>query len=181
MLYARRQVENGFFMQQSISTAFVDEAFGDYNEKTFEDVATAEEAFDWMAGPLSDGLFPDELYNGLAVPQDKRGYVMSYNKVVGKVRLRQLRVLRDGCKLSQSVFQSGTLKDGTARQRQLVDYCFPQYTLETMSDESFGPEELQEPHIHIHMHAHNTCTRAHMHTCLQPPRPDCMRLQPGYL
>ena len=106
---------------------------------------------------------------------------MSYNKVVGKVRLRQLRVLRDGCKLSQSVFQSGTLKDGTARQRQLVDYCFPQYTLETMSDESFGPEELQEPHIHIHMHAHNTCTRAHMHACLQPPRPDCMRLQPGYL
>jgi len=144
VLYARRQVENGFFMQQSISTAFVDEAFGDYNEKTFEDVATAEEAFDWMAGPLSDGLFPDELYNGLEVPADKRGYVMSYNKVVGKVRLRQLRVLRDGCKLSQSVFQSGTLKDGTARQRQLVDYCFPQYTLETMSDESFGPEELQE-------------------------------------
>ena len=71
VLYARRQVENGFFMQQSISTAFVDEAFGDYNEKTFEDVATAEEAFDWMAGPLSDGLFPDELYNGLEVPADK--------------------------------------------------------------------------------------------------------------
>ena len=67
------------------------QAFGDYNEKTFEDVATAEEAFDWMAGPLSDGLFPDELYNGMEMPQDKRGYVMSYNKVVGKVRLRQLR------------------------------------------------------------------------------------------
>ena len=65
------------------------QAFGDYNEKTFEDVATAEEAFDWMAGPLSDGLFPDELYNGMEMPQDKRGYVMSYNKVVGKVRLRR--------------------------------------------------------------------------------------------
>ena len=115
-----------------------------------------------MAGPLSDGLFPDELYNGLAVPQDKRGYVMSYNKVVGKVRLRQLRVLRDGCKLSQSVFQSGTLKDGTARQRQLVDYCFPQYTLDTMSDESFGPEELQERTYTCTHHTCNarTCTRA---------------------
>ena len=127
-----------------------------------------------MAGPLSDGLFPDELYNGLAVPQDKRGYVMSYNKVVGKVRLRQLRVLRDGCKLSQSVFQSGTLKDGTARQRQLVDYCFPQYTLETMSAESFGPEELQERTY--------TCTHAmHARAHVPPPRPDCMRLQPGCL
>ena len=118
-------------------------------------MATAEEAFDWMAGPLSDGLFPDELYNGLEMPQDKRGYVMSYNKVVGKVRLRQLRVKRDGCKLSESVFQSGTLRDGTARQRQLIDYCFPQYTLPTKSEESFGPEELQEPSC--------TCTHAHAH------------------
>ena len=97
------------------------QGFGDYNEKTFGDVATVEEAFEWMSGPLSDGLFPDEMYNGLGVPPDKQGYVMSYNKVVGKVRLRQLRVRRDGCRLSQSVFQSGMLRDGTERRHSVLN------------------------------------------------------------
>jgi len=67
---------------------------------------------------------------------------MSYNKVVGKVRLRQLRVRRDGCSLSSSVRQSGTLLDGTARQRQLIDYCYPPYDLLAKDDQPFGPEEL---------------------------------------
>ena len=81
------------------------------------------------------------------------------------MRLRQLRVKRDGCKLSESVYQTGTLRDGSPRQRQLIDYCFPLYTPQTYSEESFGPEELQEPpcacthahapaHMHMHMHAH---------------------------
>ena len=37
---------------QAISTAFTEENFGDYNEKTFADIATPEELFDWMQGPL---------------------------------------------------------------------------------------------------------------------------------
>jgi len=142
VLYARRDVRNGFFMQQSIATAFIGENFGDYNEKAYEDIATAEEVFDWMGGPLQDGLYADEYYNDLEVPDDRRGYVMSYNKVVGKVRLRQLRVRRDGCSLSSSVRQSGTLLDGTARQRQLIDYCYPPYDLLAKDDQPFGPEEL---------------------------------------
>ena len=129
-------------MQQSIATAFIGENFGDYNEKAYEDIATAEEVFDWMGGPLQDGLYADEYYNDLEVPDDRRGYVMSYNKVVGKVRLRQLRVRRDGCSLSASVKQSGTLNDGTPRQRQLIDYCYPPYDLLAKDDQPFGPEEL---------------------------------------
>ena len=31
----------------AIRTALVDEAFGDYNEKTMADIATWEETFDW--------------------------------------------------------------------------------------------------------------------------------------
>ena len=32
----------------AIRTALVDEAFGDYNEKTMADIATWEETFDWL-------------------------------------------------------------------------------------------------------------------------------------
>ena len=55
-------------MQEAIATAFSEENFGDYNEKTFVDIATPEEMFDWMAGPLQEGLFPDALYNDQVEP-----------------------------------------------------------------------------------------------------------------
>ena len=58
VLYARRTVISAYYMQQAISTAFVDEAFGDYNEKTFDDIATAGEMFDWM-DDMKEGPFPD--------------------------------------------------------------------------------------------------------------------------
>ena len=134
MLYARRTVISAYYMQQAISTAFVDEAFGDYNEKTFDDIATAGEMFDWMDGPLKEGLFPEEMYNGQPVPDDRLGYVMGYNKVVGKVRLRQLRVKPGGCDLPESIKQSDYTEDGQYRQRQFVDYCFPAYPAEGAAD-----------------------------------------------
>ena len=42
------QVKEAFRLQEAISTAFANEAFGDYNEKEFDDIATPEELFDWM-------------------------------------------------------------------------------------------------------------------------------------
>ena len=84
---------------QAIAAIFLDEAFGDFNEKTYLDIATAEEVisarspgeisrrdlpavhlgrisraylqmFDWMGGPFLDGLYPAELYNGQEMPED---------------------------------------------------------------------------------------------------------------
>ena len=37
-IYARRTVKDAFYLQEAISTAFTEENFGDYNEKTFFDV-----------------------------------------------------------------------------------------------------------------------------------------------
>ena len=64
---------------------------------------------------------------------------------MGKVRLRQLRVKKNGCKLADAVVQTGTKKDGSPRQRQLIDYCFPPYYPEVRDEEAFGPPELQQP------------------------------------
>ena len=58
-MYSRRTVKEAYRLQEAISTAFSEENFGDYNEKTFLDIATPAELFDWMQGPLQDGLFPD--------------------------------------------------------------------------------------------------------------------------
>ena len=60
-MYSRRTVKEAFRLQEAIATAFTQENFGDYNEKTFLDIATPEELFDWMQGPLQEGLFPDSV------------------------------------------------------------------------------------------------------------------------
>ena len=136
-----------FRLQEAVSAAFTEEDFGDYNEKTYYDIATPEEMFDWMQGPLQDGLFPDALYNGQPIPEDRKGYVMTYNRIVGKIRMRQLRVRPGSCGLPAAVQQEGLLVDGTTRRRQFVDYCFAKYEPHTDvgSNASFGRDpELQK-------------------------------------
>lgn len=112
----------------------------EYNEKAFLDIATPDEMFEWMKGPLLEGLYPDSLYNGLPVPPELQGYVMVYNKVVGKIRLRQLRVEPgEGCSLPSSTIQSGVTETNEDRQRHFVDACFPPYSEATKSIAPFGP------------------------------------------
>jgi len=145
-LYGRRTVKDAYLLQEAISTAFVEENFGDYNEKTYLDIATADEMFEWMEGPLQDGLFPDALYNNQEVPEGRRGYVMTYNKVVGQIRLRQLRIAPDStCTLSTMIMQDDTTTDGTQRHRQFVDHCFGYYEESARSNVSYGPASLQVP------------------------------------
>ena len=124
------------FTPSANTAALITERFGEYGEKTFMDISTVEEAFDWMQGPLLEGVYPQEAGT-------EQRYVMSYNKVVGQLRFRQLRVKQDGCSLSTSVYQDGYANDGSSRQYQLIDYCYPAYDYTVRSEEAFGPEELQ--------------------------------------
>ena len=45
-----------------------------------------------MEGPLLGVVFPDALYNGESIPPELEGYATVYNKVVGAIRLRQVRL-----------------------------------------------------------------------------------------
>ena len=64
---------------------------------------------------------------------------MTYNKIVGMIRLRQLRVQPDqACELSPAVKQSGVTDDGRVRRRQFVDFCYAPYKLSSSSQSNFG-------------------------------------------
>ena len=94
--------------------------------------------------PLQDGLFPDEQYNGQPIPEDRKGYVMTYNRIVGKIRMRQLRVAPDTrCTLQAGVSQTGLLLDGSTRRRQFIEHCYAAYSkppLGSASNASFGKD-----------------------------------------
>lgn len=48
-----------------------------------------------MQGPVLNGLFAQQWYNGETLTDDQYGYVLFENKILGRPRLRQLRVSGD--------------------------------------------------------------------------------------
>ena len=90
-LNTRRIVTEQYFMINAVRTALYDENFGDYNEKAFEDIANFEEMFDWLEGVFVPGLFPEETLAGEEVSKTDIGNVAMYNKLVGAIRIRQVR------------------------------------------------------------------------------------------
>lgn len=54
-IYSRRTVKEAFRLQEAVSVAFTEEEFGDFNEKTFYDIATPEEVRT-HAGGLAGGV-----------------------------------------------------------------------------------------------------------------------------
>ena len=94
VLFSRRSVLQAYYLINALQTVFVDENFGDANEKTYTDIATYDEFYDWAQGPFTDGLLPAEFYDGTQITgQDQK--ISYYNKIVGGVRMRQLRVEPD--------------------------------------------------------------------------------------
>ena len=131
VLDARRNVRHAFLLTDAVRTAFVDEEFGDYNEKTFDDIRTYEEFYDWAKGPFTEGLLPAEYYDGSEIPADRKR-VMYYNRVVGGLRMRQVRVTpNENCNIASNVittFTASTGPDaGRERIRKYVDKCYSNY------------------------------------------------------
>ena len=146
VLYSRRSVKDSYELVQSLRTAFVEENFGDYNEKAYGDIAAFEEFYGWAQGPFTEGLLPAELYNEEPVTEQR---VMYYNRVVGGVRLRQNRVGPDSCPIGASVkeaFMPDIGPDaGIERRRQYVAWCYGKYNILPQGDfnvpstEPYGP------------------------------------------
>ena len=50
-----------------------------------------------MQGPVLNGLFASQWYNGENLTLDQYGYVLFENKILGLPRVRQLRVTNHSC------------------------------------------------------------------------------------
>ena len=72
------------------------------------DVANFEEAWDWVEGVLTEGIFESDI--------DETGNIMMYNQLVGAIRLRQLRVRNDSCSLSQNIQRIISFDSADTRQ-----------------------------------------------------------------
>ncbi|XP_015774864.1 PREDICTED: polycystin-2-like [Acropora digitifera] len=67
------------------------------NRNAFKDITTMKEFWMYMNGPLSDGLYWEHYYNNDTVKPDDLGFIYFENKILGRPRIRQLRVKNDSC------------------------------------------------------------------------------------
>ena len=140
----KRDIPAAYRFYQAMETAFIDEEFGDYNEKVFLDVATYEEIWDWTDGVLMSALFESDV--------DGKGNIFMYNRLVGGLRMRQARVRNDSCVLAPSIQRVRVIgPDKSAPEAyvfapkltELEDYgagaCFSNYSPQTKETNDYGP------------------------------------------
>ena len=106
MVFVGANTSTGFDSEQlrfgsHLSDKFVDEEFNPEDahiKKTFFDIGTVEEFWQWVDGPLVGGLYPDtdKSKNG-------RNLIDDVSTIVGSIRVRQIRAKPSRCKNSIGV------------------------------------------------------------------------------
>merc|ERR1711871_1204154 len=101
MLYLTRDISAETYVTHSVKDALLNEEFPhemSHIRKTWDDVMTHTEWWQWAQGVVVPVLFPvsrnssDTLNNGFA-----RGYVQRHNRILRSVRMRQIRVKKGSC------------------------------------------------------------------------------------
>ena len=63
-----------YSQNNAVLDLFLDEEFEDATyKKNFFEVMTMEEMWTWLKGPLYNGAYPDEWYNGVPYTEDELG------------------------------------------------------------------------------------------------------------
>jgi hypothetical protein len=99
--------------------------------KTFADVSTLEEAWQWIRGPLLDGVFGDDDGFGRPPTWTNATFVFGTNVLLGGVRLRLVRVQRDECGAVPAAVQPLFVNGGRFD-------CWPAHSVAREAHDTFG-------------------------------------------
>lgn len=140
---------DGFTTSDALIDLFLDEEFEGYNyKKNFEELRSMDDVWEWIEGPMYNGLYNTEWYNGDAYTEDELGYVLGYFRLVGGVQLRQLRVSNHSCTERRFVDETAEhINPVTGEVEALGRFdtpdgtCYAEFTASTQDTEPFGPPE----------------------------------------
>ena len=98
-----RPGSKSYFLTEAMQDFFVNEEFSNEDApnryKSFPDVATHEEFFQWAKGPFLGNMFNTEDINGDPLSDEEQRYVFGQNRLLGSIRLRLIRVGGDTCQV----------------------------------------------------------------------------------
>ena len=135
-----RRLGSGYWMNAGVLDKFLDEEFTQSDDlrfkKTFYDVMTAEEYWEFFEGPLMESIWQDG-------PASKgNGFVQDSNMPVGAMKVRQIRVAGEGCgrkwdnlERHHAVEQMRPEKI-ISRVNDFNEQCYPEYVF--LGVERFG-------------------------------------------
>ena len=106
-------VDGPFFFDESVT-----------HEKTLHDVHFVPQFFSWLEGPFLDRIHGAELGSP---PR----FLHGYNRIIGPVRLRQLRMKKGTCTIPPMF-------------RSVIEECYAPYFLLSQDTEPYGPPEEPE-------------------------------------
>ncbi|KAL0224650.1 hypothetical protein RCL1_002562 [Eukaryota sp. TZLM3-RCL] len=99
----------------------------EHHEKTFSGIATLDDIWNYIRGCLLDQILVGKWYNGQDLPSsDQYKYVHRYNRILGGISLRTMRVRNDSCTVPV-VFS------------ELIDDCYADLFPETEEKSPYGP------------------------------------------
>ncbi len=137
------QVEFG--SNNALMDLLLDEEFpGTQYKKNFFEIMTQQEVWAWLQGPMLNGLYPTQYYNGEKFNNDSTGYTLSYFRLVGQMRLRQVRVGRESCEVRRFADQTARhinpvtgVADSMGRYDTLDGTCFSEWAKDTQETTPF--------------------------------------------
>ncbi|CAF2744244.1 unnamed protein product [Rotaria sp. Silwood2] len=104
------------------------------SQPAFDDIASFDDFWNVISGPVLNGLFDQKWYNGENLTEGQYGYVLFENKILGLPRLRQLRVTNHSCTVHQK-FQTS------------IRECYGPYSTSKENRSSYVPEnDTLTPH-----------------------------------
>ncbi|XP_074647871.1 polycystin-2-like isoform X2 [Tubulanus polymorphus] len=116
-----------YYYTKVMSELFLDSQFND-TKNTFRGSNTMADFWRFAEGPLLDGLYWENWYNGKNLSADELHYIYYENKLLGVPRLRQLKVRNNSCIVHADFADE-------------IKQCYESYA-ETIEDKSpFGPFE----------------------------------------
>ena len=89
--------------------------------KTFHDVTTLTDVWWYLQGPLIGALYSETSYTGQPLPPERLRFVNDNNKLLGKVRLQQVRVAPNvGCRVADWAASNSSAAH--------VSECYPEWS-----------------------------------------------------
>lgn len=96
--------------------------------KTFNDIVLIADWWGWLKGPAMAGLFQESWYNGVRMDDADLGKVLASSKIVGMVRIRQVRNKPGTCVVPDKL-------------KAHYDECYDDYDMTEQDTQPFGPKD----------------------------------------
>jgi hypothetical protein len=93
--------------------------------KNFLNILTMDDVWFFLQGPAMQ-LFVNEWYNGNEFKFEEKGMILSYNRVLGGVRMRQVRVRPGTCEVKEEY-------------KSIIKYCYGKHSSSNEDMSGFGP------------------------------------------